>query len=65
MRLSFSTRGWGDVPWDELVETARDMGFEGIEAYDVLVNEKFSSICSLLFKHHCTNGSGLFLSNIN
>jgi hypothetical protein len=21
MRLSFSTRGWGDVPWDELVKT--------------------------------------------
>ena len=41
MRLSFSTRGWGDVPWDELVETASDMGFAGIEAYDVLGNEKF------------------------
>ena len=42
MRLSFSTRGWGDVPWDELVKTAADMGFEGIEAYDVLGNDKFS-----------------------
>ena len=27
MRLSFSTRGWGNVPWEELVETAGDMGF--------------------------------------
>ena len=42
MRLSFSTRGWGDVPWDELVSTAGDMGFAGIEAYDVLANRKFS-----------------------
>ncbi len=42
MRLSFSTRGWGDVPWDELVKTVCDMGFEGIEAYDVLANERFS-----------------------
>ena len=42
MRLSFSTRGWGDVPWDELVDTAADMGFGGIEAYDVLGNDKFS-----------------------
>ena len=42
MRLSFSTRGWGDVPWDELVKTAHDMGFAGVEAYDVLANEKFS-----------------------
>ena len=42
MRLSFSTRGWGDVPWDELVQTASDMGFEGIEVYDVLTNSKFT-----------------------
>ena len=41
MRLSFSTRGWGDVPWDELVKTACDMGFSGIEAYDALENERF------------------------
>ena len=41
MRLSFSTRGWGDVPWDELVKTACEMGFSGIEAYDVLENERF------------------------
>ncbi|MBR3181054.1 MAG: AMP-binding protein [Eggerthellaceae bacterium] len=43
MRLSFSTRGWGDVPWDELVKTASEMGFEGIEAYDVLANENLSA----------------------
>ena len=42
MRLSFSTRGWGNVPWDELVETANDMGFAGIEGYDVLANDKFA-----------------------
>ena len=42
MRLSFSTRGWGNVPWEELVETAGDMGFAGVEPYDVLANEKFS-----------------------
>ena len=42
MRLSFSTRGWGDVPWDELVSTAGDMGFEGVEPYNVLANGKLS-----------------------
>jgi fatty-acyl-CoA synthase len=42
MRLSFSTRGWGDVPWDELVETAADMGFAGVEVYDALGNERLS-----------------------
>ena len=42
MRLSFSTRGWGDVPWEQLVEMASDMEFAGIEAYDVLANSAFS-----------------------
>ena len=42
MRLSFSTRGWGDVPWDELVATAADMGFAGVEVYDVLGNARLS-----------------------
>ena len=41
MRLSFSTRGWGDVPWDELVATAAEMGFAGVEVYDVLGNDRF------------------------
>ena len=35
MRLSFSTRGWGDIPWDELVKTACDMGFSGIELHGI------------------------------
>ena len=42
MKLSFSTRGWGDIPWDELVSTAADMGFAGVEVYDVIDNERFS-----------------------
>ena len=35
MRLSFSTRGWPDLTWDEMVETALDMGFTGIEVYNL------------------------------
>ena len=42
MRLSFSIRGWDEIPWEELVETARDMGFQGIEAYGVLESGKLS-----------------------
>ena len=42
MKLSFSTRGWGDIPWDELVSTAADMGFAGVEVYDVIGNSRFS-----------------------
>lgn len=31
MKLSFSTRGWENLSWEEYVETALDMGFAGIE----------------------------------
>ena len=34
MKLSFSTRGWGDMTWEELVESALDMKFAGIEVYN-------------------------------
>ncbi|MBQ6586870.1 MAG: AMP-binding protein, partial [Coriobacteriales bacterium] len=33
MKLSFSTRGWKDMTWDEWVEAAVDMHFNGIEIY--------------------------------
>ena len=35
MKLSFSTRGWGGSSWNECVETALDMGFNGIEVYNL------------------------------
>ncbi len=35
MNLSFSTRGWGDLTWDELLHAALDMGFSGIEVYNL------------------------------
>ena len=31
MNLSFSTRGWPELSWDEMIDTALDMGFAGIE----------------------------------
>ena len=36
MKLSFSTRGWQKLPFDELVGKAAEMGFGGIELYDPL-----------------------------
>ncbi|MCQ2143489.1 MAG: AMP-binding protein [Bacteroidales bacterium] len=36
MRLSFSTRGWLDLTWDEVVSSAVETGFEGVEVYNVL-----------------------------
>ena len=35
MKLSFSTRGWNDLSWDTLLDTAGEMKFTGIEVYDL------------------------------
>ncbi len=42
MNLSFSTRGWPGFSWDEMIETALDMGFSGVEVYNL---PKFSALC--------------------
>ena len=36
MKLSFSVRGWWQEGWDELVSTATEMRFQGIEIYNVM-----------------------------
>ena len=35
MNLSFSTRGWNSLSWDEQVRDADEMGFRGIEPYNI------------------------------
>jgi len=35
MKLSFSTRGWPDLSWEEMIGTAEDFGFAGIEVYNL------------------------------
>ncbi|MCI8331800.1 MAG: AMP-binding protein [Clostridiales bacterium] len=35
MKLSFSTKGWHNVSWDEFVFAAQDMGFSGIEIHNI------------------------------
>ncbi len=35
MKLSFSTRGWQGFSWNEMLDTAIDMGFLGVEVYNV------------------------------
>ena len=40
MKLCYSTKGWADRSWDELVELAENMDFNGIEVYDVINNEE-------------------------
>ena len=40
MKLSFSTRGWDEYNWERLVDAAEDMGFSGIEVYDLLKHQR-------------------------
>ena len=35
MKLSFSTRGWTDMRWTDMLDAAREMRFSGIEIYNV------------------------------
>ena len=35
MKLSFSTRGWPELSFDEMLEVAVDMGFSGVEVYNL------------------------------
>ena len=42
MNLSFSTRGWPGLSWDEMIDTALDMGFSGVEVYNL---PKFPDLC--------------------
>jgi len=35
MNLSFSTRGWGDLSWEEMLQEAVDMRFGGVEVYNL------------------------------
>ncbi len=35
MKLSFSTRGWSDLTWEDMITDAIDMKFSGIEVYNL------------------------------
>ncbi|MDO5717347.1 MAG: AMP-binding protein [Tissierellia bacterium] len=39
MKLSFSTRGWENLSWDDILDLAKEMKFSGIELYDIQKNE--------------------------
>ena len=44
MKLSFSTRGWNSLNWDEIVDNAVEMHFQGIEAYNVLNTPGYTDV---------------------
>ena len=43
MKLSFSTRGWPDLTWQEMIDTAGEMGFKGVEIYHVAANSELTA----------------------
>ena len=51
MNLSFSTRGWGDLTWDELLDAALDMKFTGIEVYNLWKFPAFTDRGGPFHKH--------------
>jgi len=38
LKLSFSTRGWKRLSWDELVSISKEMHFQGFELYSLQNN---------------------------
>ena len=53
MKLSFSTRGWPNLSFDEMLDVAVDMGFSGVEVYDLTKFEDslFPALILLLIFH--------------
>ncbi len=53
MKLSFSTRGWGDLSWEELLDSALDMKFTGIEVYNPFKFPSLTDRGGPFHKHKC------------
>ena len=53
MKLSFSTRGWGDLSWEELLDSALDMKFTGIEIYNPYKFAAMTGRGGPFHKHKC------------
>ena len=52
MKLSYSTRGWYNLPFEELVQAAPDMRFAGIELYDLHKHPELFEKGALLNKYN-------------
>ena len=51
MNLSFSTRGWGDLSWEQLLSSAVDMKFTGIEVYNLFKFPQLTERSGPFHKH--------------
>ena len=52
MNLSFSTRGWNDLPWADQVRSAAENKFQGIEVYNLHVTEQLTDRSGNFHRYH-------------
>ena len=52
MKLSFSVRGWGRLTWDDMVTMADDLGFQGIEVYNINKHEELTGKGGVFHKYN-------------
>ena len=53
MRLSFSTRGRLQTPWQTLCQLAGENGFSGVEVYDAWKDRLLTEPGGALHKYNC------------
>ena len=54
MRLSFSTRGWESLSFDELLSVAEEMRFAGIELYNIFKRKDLTEKGAALHEYNIT-----------
>ena len=55
MKLSFSTRGWHQLSWDELINAACEMRFQGIEVYNIEADSSLTDRGGPFHKYNCAS----------
>ena len=57
MNLSFSTRGWQDIPWEDQIRMAQTMRFGGVELYPTKEEKGARLGYSLISNHAFVDGN--------
>ena len=57
MNVSFSTRGWQDIPWEDQIRMAQTMRFGGVELYPTKEEKGARLGYSLISNHAFVDGN--------
>ncbi len=63
MKLTFSTRGWQHLGWNELIETAVESGLNGLEIYDLPKRSDLTSRGGAFHKYNTVATARLLREN--